>query len=665
MTKLSLKNSLNHKNSNKIMSQANSKSYLQGSLFEEDYLIRTLGALVHSPEIALTELVANAWDAGATMVDIFIPEDYDQKLTVEDNGTGLTKEQFEQRWMKLGYNRIKHQGKNVLFPPNVEGKRLAYGRNGVGRHGLLCFDKEYTVITNSGGNKSTFVITTQDENQPFVIKEASYDKSTTYGTRLEVVVAKNLPKPDKILEIISARFLHDPKFKVSINKQTVQLEQHSGLIDTTELKIDNITLIAHFIDSQKSARSTIYQGIAFWQSNRLVGEPSWILGNEVVIDGRTKFAKRYTVVIQTDDLADYIFEDWTGFKRVEMMDKVYKEVISYVNKMFSEIAKETIEETKEQIKNDFRSEFSQLTPLAKYEINEAIESLTIAHPTAKPESISLAVETIINLEKTRSGQELLLKLSTLSEDDIVGLNALLEKWSVRDALSVLDEIDRRITVIEAIRKLSKDKDVDELHVLHPLVTGARWLFGPEYESAEYSSNRQLQTAVEVVFKKKISKEVFRNYKKRPDIVLLNDSTASITGIETFDNDSNLATVNKILVIELKRGGFKLSREERNQAQGYVEDFMNCGQLIGTPYIEAFVVGESFQEKVQPISTVKNDNNVELGKIRITTFSQLVDTAERRLFGLRKKLSDRYDDMPGMDLYRQHEQQLKVEFVDAE
>lgn len=114
------------------MPQIISKSYVQGSLFEEDYLIRTLGALVHSPEIALTELVANAWDAGATMVDIFIPDEYDQKLVVEDNGTGLTQEQFEQRWMKLGYNRMKHQGKNVLFPPNVEGKRLAYGRNGVG-----------------------------------------------------------------------------------------------------------------------------------------------------------------------------------------------------------------------------------------------------------------------------------------------------------------------------------------------------------------------------------------------------------------------------------------------------------------------------------------------------------------------------------------------------
>lgn len=646
---------------NFIMASKNSNTIFQGSLFEEDYLIRTLGALVHSPEIALTELVANAWDAGATRVDILIPDDYNLKLVVEDNGTGLTKEQFENRWMRLGYNRIKHQGKNVIFPPNVEGKRLAYGRNGVGRHGLLCFNNEYTVITNSGGKQSKFVISTKSENQPFIIKEYNFDKSTTFGTRLEVIVTKNLPKPEKILEIISARFLHDPNFVISINKQTVPLEEHSGLVDSTEIKVGDISLMAHFIDSQKSARSTLYQGIAFWQSNRLVGEPSWVLGSEVVIDGRTKFAKRYTVVIKTNDLAEYIFEDWTGFKKVETMDKVYAEVISYVNKMFSEIAKDSIEETKQQIKSDFSSEFSNLTPLAKYEVNEAIEAITIAHPTAKPETISIAIEAIINLEKSRTGKELLVKLAKLSDDDISGLNSLLEKWSVRDALSVLDEIDNRISVIEAIRKLSKDDDVDELHVLHPLVTAARWLFGPEFESAEYSSNRQLQSAVETVFKKKIGKEVFNNHRKRPDIVVLNDATASITGTEMFDNETGLSTVNKVLIIELKRGKFKLTREERNQAQGYVEDFVNCGSLIGTPYIEAFVVGESFSEKIQPISTVQNENKVEMGKIRITTFGQLVDTAEKRLFGLRQKLSERYDDIPGMDLFRQQATQLKVDF----
>ncbi|KAA9333622.1 ATP-binding protein [Adhaeribacter soli] len=645
------------------MASLNNSDFIQGSLFEEDYLVRTLGNLAHSAEIALTELVANAWDAGATTVDIFIPEEFGQKLIIEDNGIGLTKDQFHYRWMRLGYNRLKHQGKEVKFPPNVEGKRIAYGRNGVGRHGLLCFNNEYKVVTNSFGEKSTFTITTLSETQPFVIKSETFQKSNKSGTRLEVVVAKNLPNPERILNIISAKFLHDPKFILSINRRTVPLEDHSGLINSKELVIGPVKLQAHFIDTQKSAKSTLYQGIAFWQSRRLVGEPSWVLGNEIVLDGRTKFAKRYTVVVESDDLAEFINEDWTGFIKGGSINEIYKEVSKYVSEMVSTIAIDSIAETTRKIKNEFAGEFNTLSPLAKYEVNEAIESIAIQHPMASPESISLAVEAIINLEKTRTGKELLFKLSKLSDNDVSGLNELLEKWSVRDALSVLDEIDNRLSVIEAIRKLSNDKDVDELHTLHPLVTAARWIFGPEFDSVEYSSNRQLHSAIEATFKTKINKDVFNNFKKRPDIVVLGQSTLSVTGTEAFEN--NLSTINKVLIIELKKGGFKLSREERNQAVGYVEDFMNCGRLIYTPYIEAFVVGDSFSEKVQPISTVKNESNVEMGKVTICTFSQLVDTAEKRLFGLRDKLNERYDDIPGMELFRQHsEQQLKVEFADA-
>lgn len=82
---------------------------------------------------------------------------------------------------------------------------------------------------------------------------------------------------------------------------------------------------------------------------------------------------------------------------------------------------------------------------------------------------------------------------------------MLDKWTVKDALTVLDEIDQRISVIEAIRKLGNDKSIDELHVLHPLIASARWIFGPEYDSPEYASNNQLQTTVEKVFGQKLIK----------------------------------------------------------------------------------------------------------------------------------------------------------------
>lgn len=628
------------------------KSCIQGSLFEEDYLIRTLGNLANSSEVALTELVANAWDAGATLVEIFIPEKHGEKLTIEDNGIGMTKDEFYTRWMKLGYNRLKHQGKKVEFPDGLILNRFAYGRNGVGRHGMLCFNNEYKITTNKNGVESNFTITTVSENEPFLIKNENFGKSKKSGTKLEVIITKNLPKSENILEIISARFLHDPKFIISINRQTIQLEQHKGLINFEKIEINGINLTVNLIDSKKARKSTIYQGIAIWQGGRLIGEPSWILGNHMVLDGRTQEAKRYSVVVQTNDLADFIKKDWTGFRRDDRLESIFAKIEESILRMFTEIAKDNIDETTKTIKKQYKSEYNDLTPLGKYEFNEAIRHITLNNPTAKVESISLAVETVLNLEKTRSGSELLIKLSILSNEDIKGLNTLLENWSVKDALTVLDEIDKRISVIEAIRKLSNDSTVDELHILHPLIASARWIFGPEFDSPEYSSNSQLQTTVEKVFGKKIDKSLFNNNKKRPDIVVMGNSTFSITGTIDFDHENGISNINKILIIELKRGGFKLGRTERNQAVGYVEDFMTCGTIIGNPYISAYIVGESFSEKIQPIQTIENENKVEMGKVQICLFSQIVDSSERRLFNLRSRLNERYSDISGIELFDQ-------------
>lgn len=631
------------------------ETVIQGSLFEEDYLIRTLGNLGNSPETALTEIVANAWDAGATHVDIFIPDEKGQKLTITDNGIGLTKDEFYSRWMKLGYNRLKHQGKKVEFPNGVDLQRYAYGRNGVGRHGMLCFNNVYEVITCKNGSESRFTITTKSEKEPFVITNQRFTKSKKIGTRLEVVVEKNLPKPEQILEIISARFLHDPKFIISINKQTIQLEEHKGLIDFAEINEGNFKLNVLLIDSKKSRKSTLYQGIAIWQGGRLVGEPSWIIGKNMVLDGRSKEAKRFSVVVRTDDLSDYITEDWSGFKRRNELDGIFDKINECVQAMFSKIALENIEETKAQIKVEYRKEYAELSPLAKYEFNEAIQNISILNPTARQDSIALAIETVIQLEKTRSGSQLLQKLSTLSPEDVHGLNKILENWTIKDALTVLDEIDKRISVIEAIRKLSNDSTVDELHVLHPLIANARWIFGPEFDSPEYSFNSQLQTAIEKVFGKKIDKSIFNNNKKRPDLVAISKSVFSVTSTVSFDNETGLSMLNKVLIIELKRGGFKLGKEERNQAVGYVEDFVGCGAIIGNPYINAFVVGESFNEKLQPIQTIKNSNEVEMGKVHICLFSQLVDSSERRLFNLRARLNERYADVPGIELFERQKQ----------
>src|SRR4051812_46950939 len=105
----------------------------QGTLFDERFLGRYAGSIMSDPTTALVELVANAWDAYATKVDIQWPERSSGTLfNIRDNGVGMTPDEFAMRWRTLEYNRATYQGVYVSPPSGLEGAlpRAVYGRNG-------------------------------------------------------------------------------------------------------------------------------------------------------------------------------------------------------------------------------------------------------------------------------------------------------------------------------------------------------------------------------------------------------------------------------------------------------------------------------------------------------------------------------------------------------
>lgn len=622
-------------------------STVQGSLFEEDYLVRTLGNLAQSPDAALTELVANAWDAGASMVEIYIPESDPQVMSVRDDGSGMTPEQFKQRWMTLGYDRVKHQGQAAEFPPErSDWRRTAFGRNGVGRHGLLCFADEYHVRTFRAGRGGDFTVRTSSGQEPFILSKERLFKAEGHGTTLNATVTRNLPEAHRIRRVLSARFLHDPRFTVMVNGVSVPLWEHSGLIDRTILVVDGANVELFFIDSTRAARTTQHQGVAFWIGGRLLGVPSWILGFRAVIDGRTRIAKRHTVVVKTDGFLDEVLPDWSGFKKSDRVDGLYEAVAGYVDAMFRRLSKERIVETREIVFRDNRDAIERLPPLGRLGVTEFVERYTEDEPMVQVESLSAAVQAVIQLEKTRSGTALLEKISKLSEEDIEGLNNLLETWSVRDAATVLEEIDRRLVVAEALSRLSADKKADELHTLHPLVTESRWLFGPEFDTPEYTSNVSLTTAVRELFKKRAADTVFLNPRRRPDLLILADASVSAVATEHFDDSNGLSSMREILLLELKRGDIEISRENLNQASDYVDDLLSSGLIDGKPRVRAFVIGHRVNEKMQTVRTI---GDPERGRVCVTTYNQLVRTAHKRLFRLRDQLSGRYQELSTPDL----------------
>lgn len=266
------------------------------ALFEDDYLLRELGQVAHVPQVALTELVANAWDAGASKVELTLPAEVGGALTVTDDGHGMTPAQFKRRWMTLRYDREKHQGANVEFPAGRTARpRRAYGRNGVGRHGLLCFADEYEVQTWRDGVLATFIVGTESGPSPFVLRNETTGQKNGNGTRLSVRVVRKLPDADEILTVLAARFVHDPEFEIRVNGAQRAFAEIEGKVNERTLDLGNghsATVIV--IDSTRPNHSSVHQGIAFWVQKRLVGTPSWSVGQIANFDGRTRFARRAT-----------------------------------------------------------------------------------------------------------------------------------------------------------------------------------------------------------------------------------------------------------------------------------------------------------------------------------------------------------------------------------
>lgn len=615
----------------------------QGTLFEENYLQRTGGDQIRNPIVALTEFVANAWDAGATKVWVDIPQAVGGKLQVRDNGGGMTETEFRNRWMCLGYNRLNHQG------PWADGhektrSRYAYGRNGQGRHGLLCFNnKEYLVETVSGGIYNKFRVYCTSGNAPFAteLQVSRAARQRERGTTLTVVVDHHYLPVESVRDDLPSRFAADPNFQILINSVAAPAEEMKNFRHREErvLKLPSGRLVKLevVVLENTPGRYKNQTGVAFWVGGRIVGQPQWSFGPYSLGDGRSRMGRRTLLIFRTEDLREDVKPDWTGFIPSDDILDLQRQVFDAGTQILLTLARDRVEEMTVESLTPHRDQLEELDPGDRRAVLGLVESVAANDPQIAETTMNTMIDAAIKMGSTQ--QRLIRKITELSHQDQETLDRLLDEWSVEDAAKVLDEVGRRLRVVELIEKLMSDKEADELATLHPLVLNARWLFGPEYDSMEYASNVTMRTAMKQVFGQQVSQEAFENPRRRMDILVLPES--SVCGFATEQPDPhnpNLSIPGRALIIELKKGGKTLGRTEVNQASGYVQDMRLCGHFSTDVKIVAHVVGHHISSKTAHRHTIE-----ERDEVHVTTFATLVDTGRRRLFRLQEVVKERYQE----------------------
>ena len=105
-------------------------------------LLEELGErLVGKPSMALAELVKNAYDADAETVRITLDPYERGRILIEDDGHGMTMEEFERYWMRVGSQHKRDQKRSGKF------RRPFTGSKGIGRIATQMLSKSLRLIS--------------------------------------------------------------------------------------------------------------------------------------------------------------------------------------------------------------------------------------------------------------------------------------------------------------------------------------------------------------------------------------------------------------------------------------------------------------------------------------------------------------------------------------
>lgn len=105
----------------------------------------------------LSEVVANAWDADATRVEVSIEKDA-KRIVIQDNGHGMRPTDINGKFLRVGYQRRQSDGGGL----SETLKRPVMGRKGIGKLSLFSIARTIEIHTVRDNVKSGFRMQLED-----------------------------------------------------------------------------------------------------------------------------------------------------------------------------------------------------------------------------------------------------------------------------------------------------------------------------------------------------------------------------------------------------------------------------------------------------------------------------------------------------------------------
>jgi hypothetical protein len=547
-------------------------------------------AMYNTVPKAIAELCANAYDADATRVKITYASD---AISIVDNGVGMSKSDLEDNYLRLGRDRREDEGTET----SPEGRPII-GNKGIGKLAGFGIAQTMVVRTKKGKAQTTIELDREeleeaDDLESFEIKPKTRRlKRAGRGTEVKLSRLLDdvaLPEERKLREHLARHLPARQGWDIYVNGTECTPEDIAG--DRFEISdtIDGFGKVVGFYVVAKDRRS-LNAGFAIRVRDRVVQERSLFDLNQqahgffnlsrIVGELRPDFLdpikssgeRRDKFVINTSR---------SGFNPEDPAVQALEEYAE--KKLVSIAAGLTKQRTKDRKKAaltrnpHLERRLKELGPDIYMKLDETLDSvISKLSKNEDDETVDQIVDLIIRYYESDALRIILETVREAAPKDVERLSHLLAEYGAARVGEVTHTLHTQLEVIELLYQKVKEGVLEA--EIHKIVAENIWLLRDDL--TYWSSNKQFAT----VLSDKLSDNFKFASEKRPDLVCYDDRTLQ-------PKQGNSAK--RLLVIEFKRPGVKVSSEELQQVMTYKSVFeASLGGFTGDD-IDVTILGDRF------------------------------------------------------------------------
>ena len=544
--------------------------------------IKHLGVKMYStlPPV-IGELVANAWDANATKVEITIPEtrinEQTSEIVIADNGDGMSDEEVRDKYLIIGRDRREEEQCDKTLEPYF---RKIMGRKGIGKFSAFGIAKEIVVESAKGDEVSHFRMNYDELMEKEKEREIEFDPLPATGdidegtkiTLRHITIYRTRPIPiDSIRQKLARRFAvigAQYNFEIIINGDAISPEDRDlrRLLEKDmngeryEREYNNEEIVSETnwrvsgwigaLNHTSSEDDGIDRGIVLMARGKMVQEP--FMFNAVV---GQQFAFSYLVGELHVDFVDEEEDTIATTRNSLVWDTEANNALmewgkAQINGFTREWSRRRRKDREHQLENyapyrQFREQAEEIDNQRALKLADKLIRQTIEHnPDIDVDELESLTQTCLDFLEFNAFWDIAEELTNTGIEDTGKLINLFKEWEIVEAKEMARVTEGRIKTIEKLQELI-DTNALEVPTMHNFLKEFPWVLDPRWTLV--ADEVHYTTLLREYFPEN---EQVLEENRRIDFLCVGEGT-------------------NLIVVEIKRPRSRATMDELNQIERYV------------------------------------------------------------------------------------------------